>query len=95
MYPQHGIWALGTKAPDNIETLGDILLDKGYRTALIGKAHFHPLRTTEEFPSLESYPIMQNLDFWRNFNEKWYGFEHIELTRNHVTEVHGGQHYAI
>ncbi len=31
MYPQHGIWALGTKAPDNIETLGDILLDKGYR----------------------------------------------------------------
>ncbi len=96
MYPsQHGAWALGTKAPDDIETLGDILLEEGYRTSLIGKAHFHPLRTTEEFSSLESYPIMQDLEFWKNFNEKWYGFEHIELTRNHVTESHVGQHYAI
>ena len=59
------------------------------------KAHFQPLHGTDEFPSLESYPILQDLDFWRSFNEPFYGFEHVELARNHADEAHVGQHYAI
>jgi arylsulfatase A-like enzyme len=95
-YPsQHGAWALGTKLPETATTIGDILDEAGYRTALIGKAHFQPLYGSEEFPSLEAYPILQDLEFWRNFSGPFYGFRHVELARNHVDEAHVGQHYAL
>ncbi len=95
-YPsQHGGWTLGTKVPEFEPTIGELLSRNGYRTALVGKAHFQPLRETEQFSSLESYPIMQDLDFWRDFKDPFYGFDHVELARNHVDEAHVGQHYAI
>lgn len=95
-YPsQHGAYSLGTKLPESEQTLGSILQNKGYRTALVGKTHFQPLRGTKEFPSLESYPLLQDLNFWRNFNGPFYGFEHVEVARNHTDEPHVGQHYAI
>lgn len=96
VYPsQHGAWSLGTKLPEHIPTLGGYLGDAGYRTALVGKAHFQQLLDTPEFPSLESNPFMQNLDFWRNFTGPFYGFERAELARNHTDEFHVGQHYAL
>jgi uncharacterized sulfatase len=96
LYPsQHGAWTLGTKLPEDTLTLGDIYLKNNYRTALIGKAHFQPLEGTDEFPSLESYPVMHDLEFWKNYKENFYGFEHIELARNHTNEAHAGQHYAL
>ena len=95
-YPsQHGAWSLGTKLSESVHTIGDDLQEAGYRTALIGKAHFQPLKGTEEYPSLESYPILQDLDFWKSFDEPFYGFEHCELARNHTNEAHVGQHYAL
>jgi uncharacterized sulfatase len=95
-YPsQHGAWTLGTHLPQSELTIGEVMSQAGYRTALVGKAHFQALASTEEFPSLESYPIMQDLDFWRKFHGPFYGFEHIELARNHTEEQHVGQHYAI
>ncbi|MFB3040907.1 MAG: sulfatase [Candidatus Poribacteria bacterium] len=95
-YPsQHGAWSLGTKLSESEHTVGEDFLAANYRTALVGKAHFQPLRGTDEYPSLESYPIMQDLDFWRKFDRPFYGFEHVELARNHTDEAHVGQHYAI
>ncbi len=95
-YPsQHGAWSLGAKLPETEHTVGQDFTAAGYRTALVGKAHFQPLRGTEEFPSLESYPIMQDLDFWRTFHGPFYGFERVELARNHTDEAHVGQHYAL
>lgn len=95
-YPsQHGAWTLGTKLPESVQTIGDILLDNNYRTSLIGKAHFQPLRGNEEFPSIEAYPLSNDLDFWREFDQEFYGFEHVELARNHTVEFLVGQHYAI
>ncbi|MCD6361354.1 MAG: sulfatase-like hydrolase/transferase, partial [Armatimonadetes bacterium] len=95
-YPsQHGAYSLGTKLMEGEHTIGEDLGAAGYRTALVGKAHFQPLRGTDEFPSLESYPIMQDLDFWRDFHGPFYGFDHVELARNHTDEAHVGQHYAI
>ncbi|GAA0177485.1 sulfatase-like hydrolase/transferase [Clostridium sediminicola] len=95
-YPsQHGAWTLGTKLLEDEHTVGEDYMANGYRTALIGKAHFQPLRSTEEYPSLEAYPIMQDLDFWKNYNEIFYGFEVAELARNHTNEAHIGQHYAL
>lgn len=96
MYPsQHGAWTLGTKLLEDRHTIGEDLQAASYRTALVGKAHFQPLRSTEQYPSLESYPILQDLDFWKAFDEDFYGFEHAELARNHTNEAHVGQHYAL
>ncbi|NRA39338.1 MAG: sulfatase-like hydrolase/transferase [Planctomycetes bacterium] len=95
-YPsQHGAYSLGTKLMEDQHVVGDDFAAAGYRTALIGKAHFQPLVSTEEYPSIESYPVMQDLDFWKNFNDRFYGFEDVELARNHTNEAHVGQHYAL
>ncbi len=95
-YPsQHGAWTLGTKLDEKCTTIGELMHEKGMKTALVGKAHFQPLVSTEEYPSLESYPVLQDLDFWKNFNEDFYGFDTIRLARNHANEAHVGQHYAI
>ena len=96
MYPsQHGAWTIGTKLPEDVPTVGDVFQKNGYATALIGKAHFQPLRSTPESTSLECQPTMRDLDFWRKFHGPWYGFEHVEVARNHADESHAGQHYAI
>ena len=95
-YPsQHGAYSLGTKLPESEPTVGERFQSAGYRTALVGKAHFQPLHSTEEFPSLEAYPMLQDLDFWADFEGPFYGFDHIELARNHTDEAHVGQHYAL
>ncbi len=102
MYPStHGAWSLGTKLPEDVPTVGHRFVDAGYSTALIGKAHFQPLRSDPNGPggeSIECQPILRDLDFWRRFNDThtpWYGFQHCELARNHADESHVGQHYAI
>ena len=95
-YPsQHGAWTLGTKLPESVLTIGDVLRENGYVSALVGKAHFQPLASTDEFPSLEAYPILQDLEFWKNYKDRFYGFDSVELARNHTDEAHVGQHYAI
>lgn len=95
-YPsQHGAYSLGTKLMESVPVLGDYLRESGVRSALVGKAHFQPLRSTPEYPSLEAYPVLQDLEFWRNFRERFYGFDEVELARNHTDEAHVGQHYAI
>src|SRR5690606_21645008 len=95
-YPsQHGCWSLGTKLPESEQTVGEIFSRAGYRTALVGKAHFQPTRSTAEFTSLESIPLLQDLDYWREFHGPFYGFDHVELARNHADEHLVGQHYAL
>ncbi len=95
-YPsQHGAYSLGTKLPESEGAVGEIFSEAGYRTALVGKAHFQPLQSTDEYPSLEAYPTLQDLDFWADFEGPFYGFDHIELARNHTDEAHVGQHYAL
>jgi len=95
-YPsQHGAYSLGTKLPEDQITIGELLQQEGYDASLIGKAHFQPLRTTEEFSSIESYPLLRDLDYWKEFDGPFYGFNHIELARNHADESHAGQHYAL
>jgi len=96
LYPsQHGAYSLGTKLMEDVPTVGEIFQQHGYRTALVGKAHFQPLKGSEEYPSLEAYPTLHDLDFWRGFQGPYYGFEHVELARNHTDESHIGQHYAL
>jgi len=95
-YPSgHGAWSLGTKLLESEPVVGDRFSAAGYFTALVGKAHFQPLKGTKEFPSLEAPPTLHDLDFWRGFHGPFYGFQHVELARNHTDEHLVGQHYAI
>ncbi|KXF74899.1 sulfatase [Paramesorhizobium deserti] len=96
LYPSHhGAWTIGVKLPEDVPTIGERLTRVGYNTGLIGKAHFQPLVSTVESPSIEAHPTLRDLDFWRAFRDQWYGFQHVELARNHADEKHVGQHYAI
>ena len=95
-YPsQHGAWALGTKLPETVHTVGEDFQEAGYHTALIGKAHFQQLLDHPDYHSIESNPHQQNLGWWREFDGPFYGFESVQLVRNHADEYHVGQHYAI
>lgn len=91
LYPSHhGAWTIGCNLDESVPTLPASLSGIGYRTGLIGKAHFQPLAGD----SLEKQPTLRDIDFWRGFNGPYYGFDHIELVRNHADESHVGQHYA-
>ena len=95
-YPSsHGAWTIGVKLDEEVETIGELLYKNGYSTGLIGKAHFQPLTSVPGQESIEGQPTLRDLEFWKNFKGPWYGFEHIELARNHADESHVGQHYAI
>ncbi|PAV30768.1 sulfatase [Virgibacillus profundi] len=95
MYPsQHGAWTLGTKLSEDIRTVGDEMQETGYRTALIGKAHFQPTASTDEYESIESMPLLQDQEYWKKFTGPYYGFERVEMLRNHAHEHLVGQHYV-
>lgn len=92
MYPSlHGAWTLGTKLLEDCRTVGVDFRAAGYRTSFIGKAHFQPLKSTDENPSLEAYPLLQNLNYWQSFDEPFYSLDHVELARNHTNEAHVGR----
>ena len=96
LYPAwHGAWTIGVKLPEDVPTVGERFGNAGYATHLIGKAHFQPLRSQPGSTSLECQPTLRDLEFWRSFTGPWYGFDRIELARNHGDESHVGQHYAI
>ncbi|WP_028549159.1 sulfatase family protein [Paenibacillus sp. UNC451MF] len=97
MYPsQHGAWTLGTKLLEDRETVGELLSSgAGYKTALIGKAHFQPIGSTEQYSSLEGREKLHDFEFWKSFTGPYYGFERAEMLRNHTNEWLVGQHYAL
>ena len=59
-YPsQHGAYSLGTKLPESEPTVGDrYFKPPAIAQRLVGKAHFQPLHSTAEYPSLEAYPTL-------------------------------------
>jgi arylsulfatase A-like enzyme len=96
LYPAwHHCWAIGVKLPESVPTVGELFSANGYESILIGKAHFQPLHSAPGSESLESQPVIRDLDFWRNFHGPWYGFNYVETARMHGNESHAGQHYAI
>lgn len=96
MYPsQHGAWTLGTKLEEDRMTIGELLNNEEYRTALIGKAHFQPIGSTEAYPSIEGKAKLHDYEFWKSFNGPYYGFQCAEMVRCHTNEWLVGQHYAL
>lgn len=95
-YPStHGAWTLGTKLDESATTVSGVLSDAGYATSLIGKAHLQPLASIPTQTSIETPDTFRDWDFWRGFHGPFYGFDHIEITRNHADEQWVGAHYAL
>ena len=80
----HGVVANGVPLDDHPPNVADLLRQAGYRTALLGKAHFDPhldplLRFGENRLAAE------------RSTGPWRGFEHVELATHGPL---GGHHYA-
>lgn len=80
----HGVVANGIAAPDDGPNVAAMLAASGYRTALLGKAHFDP-----HLDPLLRFP--ENRLALRSSNGPWRGFEHVELATHGPV---GGHHYA-
>lgn len=79
----HGVWMNGVSLPEDTPTVAHVLNENGYRTALIGKAHFEPwLGKPEEF--------YENRMASEGSTGPHRGFDHMELA-NHFLEGHS--HY--
>ncbi len=79
----HGVWMNGVSLPQERETIAHHLQRHGYRTGLLGKAHFEPwLGSPEEF--------FENRMASLGNTGPHRGFEHMELA-NHFFEGHS--HY--
>ena len=95
MYPAwHHCWTIGVKLPDDVPTVNRELEEAGYDTALVGKAHFEPTAPVPGHPSIERRELLRDVDFWRTFNGPWYGFDHVEIARNHGDGWLVGGHWA-
>jgi len=79
----HGVWMNGVSMQEDKQTIAHHLKNHGYRTGLIGKAHFEPwLGSPETF--------FENRMASENNTGPHRGFEHMELA-NHFFEGHS--HY--
>ena len=82
----HGVWMNGVPLPEDAPSVADLLHGAGYRTALIGKAHFQPYfdpfnRFTENALGSETTPPKGTHR----------GFEHLEFATHSPM---GQLHYA-
>ena len=80
----HGVIANGICLPDAAPSVAEDLARVGYRTALIGKAHFDPHLD----PTLR---YKENHLAATGLQGRWHGFEHLELATHGPI---GGHHYA-
>ena len=81
----HGVWMNGVSLPEDQPTIAHHLQNHGYRTALLGKAHFEPwLGAPEDF--------FENRMAAQNNTGPHRGFDHMELA-NHFFEGHS--HYDL
>ena len=98
-YPsQHGAYSLGTKLPESPNRqLGDhFQAQLNIASALSWQGSFPaPAVHRRSIPRWNLIRFLQDLDFWQDFEGPFYGFDHIELARNHTDEAHVGQHYAL
>lgn len=92
-YPsRHGCYTIGTSLPESYPTIPQLLNESGYYTALLGKAHFEACCVEG---NIESAPKIFDRDFFRNWHGPYFGFEHVDLSIFHGTQVGvNGMHYG-
>lgn len=93
-YPsRHGCYMVGNNLPEDYPTIPAIFAGHGYFTGLLGKAHFKACLDPDGF---ESEPFIHNVEFFRDWDGPYYGFEWARLVIGHSTERHAcGMHYEV
>lgn len=86
---RHGAWNVGMNVPEDEPMISHRLLDVGYRTHYIGKAHFQPFGSSGE----HSVEARGNNNRFPEFSGPYYGFETVELALGHATYGIAG-HYG-
>jgi arylsulfatase A-like enzyme len=100
-YPStHGLWRNGLGLPETETTIAELLREAGYRTGIVGKAHFQPWHADpEEFEESTSTLTMDDeeavWEFWREFDGPYYGFDHVEMAYQHGHREITGGHYGL
>jgi arylsulfatase A-like enzyme len=91
----HGVWMNGVPLAVDAPSVAAELAREGYRTALVGKAHFEPMldpfgQFTENRLADLGEPTV--LDRWHDGSTGWHrGFEHLELATHGAA---GWLHYS-
>ncbi|MEZ4409723.1 MAG: sulfatase-like hydrolase/transferase [Polyangiales bacterium] len=79
----HGVVTNGVPLPHDAPSVAAYLRAAGYRTALVGKAHFDP--------HLDPWLAYEENQLAARGDGPWRGFEHVALATH---GPHGGHHYA-
>jgi arylsulfatase A-like enzyme len=92
-YPsRHGCWNIGVALDKERPTVGQLMQDQGYSTALFGKAHLQPVLKEGSF---EAPPHIHDRDFWKKWEGPYYGFEKVAMVHGHADEDSShGMHYG-
>jgi arylsulfatase A-like enzyme len=77
----HGAWNIGMNVPNHLPFLSECYKEGGYKTQLIGKAHFNGYNSR---PDKSNEPDTDWETHFRNFHGPYYGFDKVELTVAHT-----------
>ncbi|HYD10331.1 MAG TPA: sulfatase-like hydrolase/transferase [Acidimicrobiales bacterium] len=83
----HGVWMNGVPLPVDAPSVAEVLRLDGFRTAMIGKAHFEPY--LDPFLRFEENAVSRNGTVPSGGSHR--GFEHLELATHSPM---GNMHYA-
>jgi arylsulfatase A-like enzyme len=91
----HGVWMNGVPLPTTAPSIASTLHDAGYKTSLIGKAHFEPfldpfLRFAENRLSFDGKNSARTMNL-NGIEDLHRGFDHLEFATHGVA---GPLHYA-
>lgn len=91
----HGVWMNGVPLPTSAPSIASTLHDAGYKTSLIGKAHFEPfldpfLRFAENRLSFDGKNNARTMNL-HGIEDLHRGFDHLEFATHGVA---GPLHYA-
>ena len=92
-YPsKHGCYTIGTNLPEDYPTIPMEFNRAGYKTALLGKAHFQSCLDPDSF---EAAPAIMDTEFYDRWRGPYFGFQKAKLVIGHTEEQHvTGMHYG-
>ncbi|MGG1554072.1 sulfatase family protein [Paenibacillus ferrarius] len=96
----HKLYRNGIPLNPEEMTIAELLKQQGYRTGLIGKAHFTPYAGD---PTLHPEAVQVNngvstedcWNYWSEFQGPYYGFDHVQMSMGHGSYGMYGGHYGL
>lgn len=89
---QHGCLTNGTKLPEKIPTIPEVLVENGYRTHSVGKLHLQPFGSMRD--DGKKVFSWEDRELWRSgeidsLPEDYYGFQTTDFVGAHVSSCFG------